>query len=477
MKRKRIRNFLFITLLITGTGAAMAYSSNQVKILLPQWFSNSTTHYQGNSEVVKVTGQLIQSNVLQGSEGTFGLSLTLQADDKLASDTGKSRNVDMVIVLDRSGSMKGRKLNDARKAVIKLLSNLTEKDRFALVTYSDGVQIVSNLQHVDERNRTLLVSSVQRVRAGGGTNLGSGLQAGIDILTSANHLANAGKIILISDGLANKGITDAGSLGNMAGIAVKREFAVSTVGVGAEFNEHLMTTIADHGTGYYYYLENPEAFAEVFEKEFYNTQTTAVSNLAIYIPVGDELALVDASGYPVHVQSGYALFYPGTLRSGQTRQLFLTLRVPTDREKTFTLDNIIVRFLHNSQHFETSIDESLTIACTTDRQKVRSSIDKLNWTDKVLKEDYNRLKQNVAADIRAGKKQTAIKRIENYYSEQEAVNEVVGSAKVTENLDKDINELRTFVEDTFHGAPEEVRQKQKSNAKALQYEGYSGRRN
>jgi Ca-activated chloride channel family protein len=238
-----------------------------------------------------------------------------------------------------------------------------------------------------------------------------------------------------------------------------------------------MTTIADHGTGYYYYLENPEAFAEVFEKEFYNTQTTAVSNLAIYIPVGDELALVDASGYPVHVQSGYALFYPGTLRSGQTRQLFLTLRVPTDREKTFTLDNIIVRFLHNSQHFETSIDESLTIACTTDRQKVRSSIDKLNWTDKVLKEDYNRLKQNVAADIRAGKKQTAIKRIENYYSEQEAVNEVVGSAKVTENLDKDINELRTFVEDTFHGAPEEVRQKQKSNAKALQYEGYSGRRN
>ncbi|MGD8715791.1 MAG: hypothetical protein PVG70_14660, partial [Desulfobacterales bacterium] len=82
MKRKRLRNFLFITLLITGTGAAMAYSSNQVKILLPQWFSNSTTHYQGNSEVVKVTGQLIQSNVLQGSEGTFGLSLTLQADDK-----------------------------------------------------------------------------------------------------------------------------------------------------------------------------------------------------------------------------------------------------------------------------------------------------------------------------------------------------------------------------------------------------------
>jgi len=477
MKRKRLGNFLFITLLVAVTGAAMAYSSNQVKILLPHWFSNSTTHYQSNPDVVKITARLIQSNVLKGSAGTFGLSLTLQADKGLMPDTGKPRNVDMVIVLDRSGSMKGRKLSDARKAVLKLISNLTEADRFALVTYSDGVQIVSNLQHVDDPNRKRLVSSVQRVRAGGGTNLGSGLQAGIDMLTSAGHSSNAGKVILISDGLANKGITDAGSLGNMAGIAVKREFAVSTVGVGADFNEHLMTTIADHGTGYYYYLENPEAFAEVFEKEFYNTQTTAVSNLAVHIPVKDEMVLVDASGYPVHVQNGYALFYPGTLRSGQTRQLFLTLRVPTDREKTFSLDNIIVRYLHHNQNFETSSDESLTIACITDRHKVHSSIDKLNWADKVLKDDYNRLKQNVAADIKAGKKQQAIKRIENYHREQEAVNEVVGSAKVTQNLDRDISELRTYVEDTFHGAPEEVMQKQKSNAKALQYEGYSGRRN
>jgi Ca-activated chloride channel family protein len=56
------------------------------------------------------------------------------------------------------------------------------------------------------------------------------------------------------------------------------------------------------------------------------------------------------------------------------------------------------------------------------------------------------------------------------------VNEMVGSARVTENLDKDLKELETYVEETFQGAPEVVREKQKSNAKALQFDGYRGRR-
>ncbi len=70
-----------------------------------------------------------------------------------------------------------------------------------------------------------------------------------------------------------------------------------------------------------------------------------------------------------------------------------------------------------------------------------------------------------------------MQRIETYHGEQQAVNAVVGSARVAENLDKDLKELETYVEETFQGAPEAVRQKQKSNAKALQYDGYRGRRN
>jgi Ca-activated chloride channel family protein len=94
----------------------------------------------------------------------------------------------------------------------------------------------------------------------------------------------------------------------------------------------------------------------------------------------------------------------------------------------------------------------------------------------VIHEDFNRLKQDVAADIKSGKEQEALEKIEKYYDEKEAVNAVVGSAEVADNLDRDVKELKTMVKDTFKGAPAAVQQKQKSNAKSLQYEGYRGRR-
>ncbi|MGB5747728.1 MAG: VWA domain-containing protein [Desulfobacterales bacterium] len=476
MKKNQLKNFILITVLILATGGAMAYSSNKPNGFFSNWISGSPHPHTGNDEILKASGHLVQNKVLLGSDGTVGLSLTLQADDFAAGDSAEARNVDMVIVLDRSGSMQGRKLKDARRAVLKLLSNLSAKDRFAMVTYSDGVQIASGLVNVTQDNRVHLVTAVNGVRAGGGTNLGAGLQAGINMLRTPYRSNNAARVILISDGLANKGITDPKSLTGIASAAVEGEFAVSTVGVGIDFNEQLMTAIADRGTGNYYYLENPAAFAEVFQKEFYNTQSAGITGLKIQIPVNTGIGLYDAAGYPINIHNGQAVFYPGNLRFGQSRNLYLTLQIPTNRQRTFELDHIQIHYQHNDRSYITTLDESLTIACVNDQKKVYSSIDKTSWSEKIINEDFNRLKQEVASDIKSGKKQEALKRIENYHSDQEAVNAVVGSASVADNLDHDLKELKTMVKDTFEGEPADVRQKQKSNAKSLQYDGYRGRR-
>lgn len=262
MKKKRFNLFIFLVSLIAVTSAAMAYSSNRGKAFLPGWMSTPSNPPSLISGPMKISGQLIQDKILQGSAGMVNLALTLKADDIIDSNEANFRNVDMVIVLDRSGSMKGRKIKNARQAALNLLSALSSKDRFALITYSDGVRQVSNLRNVSDVNRKQLEALIHGVRAGGGTNLGAGLQTGINVLLSANQNGNSGKVILISDGLANKGITSPQVLGNIAEIAVEKEFAVSTVGVGIDFNELLMTKIADKGAGNYYYLENPGAFSE-----------------------------------------------------------------------------------------------------------------------------------------------------------------------------------------------------------------------
>jgi len=476
MKTNRIKSFFLIILLIAVTAGTMAYSSGRAKMLFSSWTSTVQHPTPVQSGIVRIWGNLIQNKILQGSDGTVNLSLTIKAEDLVEHVATATRHVDMVIVLDRSGSMQGKKISDARQAALKLLSQLSGQDRFALVTYSDNVHQSSGLMIVSAANRKYLASLISGIHAGGGTNLGAGLEQGIETLVSTNRIGNAGKLILISDGLANKGITRPQDLADMAGIAVQKEFTVSTVGVGTDFNEYLMTAIADRGTGNYYYLENFNAFAAVFQKEFNYSRATVASRVSVQLPLKDGISLVDAAGYPISIQNGTAVFYPGDLRSGQTRKLFLTLRVPSHTLRDFELKDVQVNYMHNGSAFETIFEGTLTVACVKNRQEVYSSIDKTGWTQKVLQEDFNKLKQEIAHDIKAGKKESALKRIDNYHKEQEEINAAVGSQEVEKNLKKDLKQLRVVVEDTFQGAPTAVQEKQKLNSKSLQYEGYGGRR-
>lgn len=476
MKPTRLKSFCFIIVLIAATGAAMAYSTGAAKSWLAGWTTPLIQNPPVDSAPVTLSGQLVQNKILQGSDGRVNLALTLRASENLGSDISAPRNVDMVIVLDRSGSMNGRKISDARQAVLNLLSSLSAEDRFSLITYSDGVQLVSGLRRMTAEYRHQMEALIRGVTAGGATNLGAGLEAGINVILSATETGNAAKVILISDGLANRGITEPTRLSTMVAVAVEKEFAVSAVGVGNDFNEQLMTAIADRGAGNYYYLENPLAFAEVFQREFGYSKATVATNVSISLQLDKGISLVDAAGYPVSIQKNRAVFYPGDLRSGQSRKLFLTLQVPTAAIKSFEIGRVTVRFRFNGQPMETSLDGSFEIACVENPKEVQASIDEMSWAEKVIQEDYNRLKQSVAADIKAGKKQKALQRIQSYFHEQEAINAVVKSEKVSQNLDGDLKDLQHTVEETFKGAPSAVAQKQKSNSKALQYEGYQGRR-
>jgi Ca-activated chloride channel family protein len=476
MNSTRLKSLIFIFGLIAITGAAMAYSSGAGRTWLAGLFRPAAYPTRANAAPLQINGHLVQNKVLQGSSGIVNMALTLTAAEDPEFAATAQRNVDMVIVLDRSGSMNGRKISDARQAVLNLLSSLSPKDRFALITYSEGAQVVSNLQPVSAARRHRLTGSIAAVTTGGGTNLGAGLKTGIDVLLSGEETGNARKLVLISDGLANKGITDVSRLGGMAGIAVEKVFAISTVGVGNEFNEHLMTAIADRGAGNYYYLENPMAFSEVFQKELFYTQATVATNVSIWVPRQNGISLTDAAGYPITRQNKFYIFYPGDLHSGQTRKVYLTLQVPTESTAHFDIDRIRVRYRFKDQVLETTLAESFQIACVGNKKEVQASIDKTSWAEKVLQEDYNRLKQEVAVDIKAGRRQSALNKIHRYHLEQETINAKVGSTEVSHNLDRDLKELRQRVEDTFEGTPTAVSRKQKSSSKALQYEGYRGRR-
>jgi Ca-activated chloride channel family protein len=476
MNRKHVKSLIVVGVLIVATGVAMGSLNGNMPFGNPVPSRDPVEIVSTGDGPLMLSGHLVQDKIFSGGDGTVSLSLTMQADEVFAPDQTETQHVDMVIVLDQSGSMQGQKIEYARQAVLNLLSGLSEKDRFALIGYANSVRKYSELTPVTETNREKFQSLIYNLSSGGNTNLGGGLQEGINTLLATPRNGNVEKVILISDGLANRGIIHPEALGNIASIAVEEEFAVSTVGVGNEFNEQLMTTIADRGAGNYYYLANPQTFAEVFQQEFQYAKTVAAQAIEIGIPLPDGVSLIKASGYPITIKDNHAIINPGELLSGQTRKLFLTLKVPTHSEATYELGGINVRYLHQGSSYTASLSEPFRIACVSNPEEAVASIVSSEWEEKVLQEDFNDLRERISVDLKNGDQEGAMDKIDQYYREQESLNAEVGSSKVTTNLNEELDELRGFVRQTFSGSPQQVEEQQKANAKDLQYQGYKERR-
>ncbi len=483
MKKNYLRTILLVGLLMAVTVAGLAYSKNSLSPApaptpapTPPVAGPAPDPSSGKAGVVGLTGKFTQGKVQAGGDGLVSLALTMTADRVPDSSGAVNQNVDMVVVLDRSGSMGGQKINDAKTAILQLMDSLSDKDRFALVIYSDQVNRVSPLMYLTPGNKENLAGLVRNVFASGSTNLGGGMQEGIQVLAEAGRVGNLGRVILISDGLANQGITDPAALAQMAASASRKEYTVSTVGVGSDFNEQLMTSIADHGTGNYHYLDDAARFAEVFQKEFMSARVAAATGVEIHLPLPAGVTVVSASGYPIDLRGQVAVIRPGDLLSGAARTLYLTLKVPAAANATYDFQGIRLAYLNQGALYSVSLDKPLTVAVAADERDVFASYDKEQWEKKVIQEDYNRLREEVAADIRKGDQAKANERITDYRSQQAAANAVVQSQEVTRNLEEDLDQLETLITDSFSGSADEAAQKQKVNSKSLQFKSYGERR-
>jgi len=425
---------------------------------------------------IAVQAHLVQDKVLLGSDGKATLALTVRASDAEGAEHAARPGVDLVVVLDRSGSMNGGKIQDARRAVLALIDTLSPEDRLGIVTYSNFAEPLSDLGPMTEARRRELAALVRGIQPGGGTNLGGGLEAGLALFATGPNDSHHRKLVLISDGLANHGLTDPHALGRMAAAGLSRECVVSTVGVGNDFNEHLMTTLADCGGGTYTYMEDPASFAAVFQQEYQHAAATAASGMTVSVPLAQGLQLIDAGGYPVETGGGRARFNPGSLRFGQIRTLYLTFQVPTDAPGTVSIQGLQLGFQNRDGRQTIGITDAFTIACVADPADVTASIHRESWAAQVVQEDFGRLKAAVADALREGDGEQARAHIEAYRREKEAINRVVASPEVSANLGEDVEALGALVQDTFAGRPEEVVSKQKKNAKVLQYEAYKERR-
>jgi Ca-activated chloride channel homolog len=249
------------------------------------------------------------------------------------AEAGRAAPLDVAFVLDRSGSMQGDKLDLAKEGVDLAVARLRDADRAALIVYDDEVDTVQPLAPATPRLKASLRLALHGVDSGGSTYLSGGWIAGCHQLAEATPVSNTHasatrirRVILLTDGLANVGILEPGVLARHASELRRRGIATTTVGVGQDFDEGLLSAMAEAGGGNFQYIAGPEGLRTFFAHELQELFSVAATGLAIRLalPPGVDAELISA--FPVESCGNSLEVAIGDLPAGDEIDLIFTVR-------------------------------------------------------------------------------------------------------------------------------------------------------
>jgi Ca-activated chloride channel homolog len=239
-----------------------------------------------------MTSRLSHPYITPGSSDLF-VTVDLQGQEV----PGAQRSpVNLALIIDRSGSMSGYKLEQAKQAARHLVSQLKDQDRLAIVHYGSDVKSLPGMQ-ATPANRERMVRYIEGIWDEGGTNISAGLLAGQAQIEAARSDYRVNRLILISDGQPTEGSTDPGSLTQVVKDIRARGMTVSAIGVGTDFNEDLMQAFAEYGAGAYGFLEDAGQLATLFQKDLQQAATQVARNVELSFELPEGVALGEVLGY------------------------------------------------------------------------------------------------------------------------------------------------------------------------------------
>ena len=291
--------------------------------------------------------QLGQPVVLAGQKQKAFLKVALTGFALQADRERAPANI--AIVLDKSGSMQGAKIREAKRAAIMAVQRLSAQDIVSIVTYDSSVRVVVPATRASDKHS--IISAIQSIQAGGNTALFAGVSRGAGELRKFLSEERVNRVILLSDGLANRGPSSPGELAELGARLVREGISVTTLGLGLGYNEDLMTQLAMASEGNHAFIENAGELAAIFDYEFGDVLSVVAQDVVIKIRCAEGIRPLRVLGRDAEISGNTVIVYMNQLYSQQDKYVLLEIELPAyvagevknAAEVYVTYDNMITR--------------------------------------------------------------------------------------------------------------------------------------
>jgi len=297
--------------------------------------------------------------------------------------------IDVVAVIDVSGSMRGEKLKLVKETLIFLVQQLKEEDRLSLVTYDSNVTINIPLKKMNSKEKEKAQSIIKALSDGSSTNLSGGLICGLQQFEQQTTFNEVSSILLFTDGLANQGITKTEEIIKaLEGIliSIKRSCTIFTFGYGSDHDANMLKEISKIGKGIYYYIEKADDIPESFADCIGGLLSVVAQNISMIVEPLNSIKISEIFTHYKNTQDGnrYTINF-GDLYSEEKRNILFKASLP---ELAASLDSFeLIKFTLNYFNVLTSTLESVTSTLNIRRPEITPNQE----VDPLLDEQRNRL--------------------------------------------------------------------------------------
>jgi Ca-activated chloride channel family protein len=270
-----------------------------------------------------VEGRAGNARLARDAGGETYLMLEVHGAKDLAAKAAAP--VNLAIVIDRSGSMKGTRIRNAVAAATTAVDRLNEGDVVSVVTFDTQTQVVVPPTPISAFARDRVKEAIRGIGLGGDTCISCGLEEGMAEL--AQTVGKVNRMILLSDGDANHGVRDVPGFRNIAQRAQAKGVSVTTIGVDVDYNEKIMAAIAQDSNGRHYFVADDTGLSRVFEEEAQSLTRTIASGAEIAIDLAPGVELERVLDRSFRRAGGRIVVPLGTFEGLEVKSVLMKVRL------------------------------------------------------------------------------------------------------------------------------------------------------